>query len=183
MRKNQKTLFFLLLVSTQISLDDGFKQSNLTKEQLQFYNFEQLLHAKCRLAFNVVSPTEFLGYPTEFNATFRPFRFQDIDNVAEIFAISASLNIEYFVPCGEEVNNEYPGELAVNFDLTPVNFWRPPLDYEECYQNCDLETAFSQKVAYIPGTRSIRTSFVGKFESQCDLELRKFPFDRYREKP
>ena len=133
---------------------------------------------KCRLMAGIMSPSEFLGYPTVIDFAFIPLKFSDIDSVAETFTLSGVLMTTFPISCGLQVNQQYPGEIPRQLWLQADILWQPVLSLENCYQSCNLQSdAYTRRAKYYSKNLKIRNYYSGKFETFCDLQLWTFPFD------
>ena len=152
---------------------------NVASGNINHFLFEPVLQSKCRLHPDVLSPTEFLGYPTNVNFSFKPLRFRSLNSVKERFSVNGILLIDYPIPCAEEVNAAYPGQVVPkSVELPADKIWRPPVEFNKCYGNCQIDGPhYTRHAKYSTKLGAIRYSYVGLFQTQCDQHLWAFPYD------
>ena len=175
----KKNFLFSLALSLPFLAINGENQSLVESGlDVRTFNIIDVFLEKCRLTPGIMSPSEFLGYPTVIDFDFICIRFSDIDSVAETFTITGVLITSFTIECGAQVNQNYPGQLPTKLWLQADILWEPLLSLQNCYQSCNLGSdSYSRKVKYYSDVQRIRNYYSGKFETFCDLQLWTFPFD------
>ena len=153
-------------------------------QDLTHVKFSDIMLEKCRLDPGIVSPTEYLGYPTQVTMILA-VRKLAISDVEEEISILTDIILTWTNQCVKDLydNQTLPlptlAQSSDNYCFEYNKFWKPTVllttNTKGQFLNGDT---FTKTLCISPSSGSFIVSYYGKVPSFCDLNLRNFPFDK-----
>ena len=146
-------------------------------------NTVDYLKSKCRVDPAIDSPSDITGIPTNVTAVFIPKRFLGIDDVHEVFTVSATLLLIWTDDCVEEalLSDDFhqPNKHQfLSFFFNPKSMWHPRATHGNSRSQGPLDQGkFEIAFRYETKLKEFGAFFYGVYESICNLNFWLFPFD------
>ena len=152
----------------------------MANSSLMDFSPTDFLLKHCLIDSSVNAPQEFAGIPTNMTIEFSFDRILNIDDVTESVKANGALTVDMTIPClrAAYLQPEWPKSLTILTSEDTTSYWSPSIFHRNSLDIDESGTSRPSKLVLILPLALLRRVYVGYYESYCDLDLFKFPFDK-----
>ena len=153
--------------------------ADLSEAKNETLDVAEYLKSKCDINPQVNFPGQSTGETTKVSISITPMRFLGISDLSETFTIVAHVDMWWFDQCTKKAlkSDDFEHRNYSQFYLKKDSVWTPKILH---WNSNNFKSVESND--YERGLRINKHGYFyyiyGVFESYCDLDLEKFPFDR-----